>query len=54
MELVGATTVVVKGDNQAPIKPVGHEIKFTVILVALPDATKCKTYMLIHRRQPLP
>ena len=55
LEPVGATTIEVKGAKQVPIKTAGHEkIRFTVILTARADGTKCKPYVLIPRRRSIP
>ena len=54
LEPVGTTTVEVKGAKQVPIKTTGHEkVRFTVILTARADGTKCKPYVLIPRRRPI-
>ena len=55
LEPVGKTTIATKGAKDVPIMSTGHEkLRLTVVLTARADGTKCKPYVLIPRRRPIP
>lgn len=55
IEPVGTTSVDTKGKKEIPIKSTGHEkVRITVILTARADGKKCKPYIVIPRKRPIP
>jgi hypothetical protein len=55
LDNVGNYTLEVKGAKDVPLKSTGHEkMRVTVLLCARADGFKCKPYVLLDRKRPIP